>query len=442
MYQENSQPTVGCGSPYHLNRRSLLRLAGLSGLSWLTPLATCLAREAEKKHAPAKSVILLWLEGAPSQLETFDPHPGSEIAYGSLARKTKSPLIKLGDGFEQLAEQMDAVSVVRALTSDEGDHERAIYNIKSGFRPDPTLVHPSIGSVICHQFEAADSKLVDIPRHVSILPGGQPGRGGYLGDQYDAYKIGDPVQSLPDLKANVEGQRQKNRLSDLEVLNSRFLAGRKRPSNSQNPFGISNLDASLRMMSSEQLDAFDVSKVPSADRLNYGDTPFGRGCLAALRLIQAGVRCVEVTLGGWDTHVDNHKLQGEQIKILDPAFASLIADLRARNLLESTLVLCGGEFGRTPWLNLVGGRDHWPQGFAVAIAGGGIQGGRVIGETSSTPKPEAKDRKAELKNSHPIQDLHATIFSLLGINYEEELQTPIGRPMKISQGKPIQELFT
>lgn len=434
--------TAECHDPIHFDRRAMLRLAGLSGLSWLTPLATGLARAAERqRQQQAKSLILLWLEGAPSQLETFDPHPGSEIAYGSQARTTSVPGVLIGAGFEQLAEQMHHIALLRAITSEEGDHARATYYIKTGFRPQPTIVHPAIGAVICHQFQAADSHAVDIPRHVSILPGEYPGRGGYLGDAFDAFKIGDPVARVPDLLPTVPRTRQQQRLQDLTFVNGEFLRKRQRPSQAANPAGIATLDAALRMMSSAQIDAFDVSKVPASDRLKYGDTPFGRGCLAAFRLIQAGVRCVEITLGGWDTHVDNHNLQAQRIQILDPAFSSLIADLRAHDLLDSTIVLCGGEFGRTPWLNPLGGRDHWPYGFSLALAGGGIVGGRVIGETNPAPKKDNKNRLADLKNSHPLPDVHATIFHLLGIDFTEELITPIGRPMPIAEGEPIRELF-
>ena len=195
------------------------------------------------------------------------------------------------------------------------------------------------------------------------------------------------------------------------------------------------------MMSSEQLDAFDVSSEPESLRKEYGDTAFGRGCLAAVRLIKAGVRCVEVTLGGWDTHVNNHELQSGRIDILDPAFAALIRDLKKRELLDSTLVLCGGEFGRTPFLNTVGGRDHWPQGFSIAMAGGGIQGGRVVGETNPEPKRESTNRLDDLKDSHRVEDIHATILKAMGIDFEHELDTPIGRPMKICSGKPIDRLL-
>ena len=429
-----------CGSAEHFSRRSLLKIAGLSGLSWMTPVATTLARQNEKvRNQRAKSLIVLWLEGAPSQLETFDPHPGTEIAAGSEARKTRAKNILLGSGFEQTAEQMDSISLVRAVTSKEGDHERAIYNIKTGYRPDPTLVHPAIGSIICHQLNDDHDQDVDIPRHISILPNEAAGRGGYLGDKYDAFKVFDPKNSIPDVAARVKQRRQIDRIKDLRFVDEQFLknrSGKIVPDSLKNQ----NLDAALDMMSSDQLAAFDVSKVPGSEKLQFGDSPFGRGCLAAIRLIEAGVRCVEVTLGGWDTHVNNHELQAGRINILDPAFASLIRELKKRDLLDTTMVVCGGEFGRTPFVNPVGGRDHWPHGFSIAMAGGGIQGGRVVGETNSKPKRNEKTPLKDLKDPHAIEDVHATILNQLGVNYELELDTPIGRPMKLCQGSPIDVL--
>lgn len=435
------QLSIGCGGVDHFSRRSLLKLAGLSGLSWLTPLGTKLARASEGwRSAAPKSLILLWLEGAPSQLETFDPHPGTEIAAGSLARKTRAKDVMIGDGFEQLADVMDSVSLVRAITSKEGDHERAIYNIKTGFRPTPTLLHPAIGSVICHDFSPIDDGRIDIPRHVSIVPGQFPAKGGYLGDRYDAFKIGDPQNPVPDVIASVDQQRQRDRLSDLDLVDRQFLKNRIKEKSGGRTLGDHNLQEALKMMDSDQLEAFNVSQAPRATREQFGDTAFGRGCLAALQLIEKGVRCVEVTLGGWDTHVNNHELQAGRIQILDPAFAALIRELKARDLLDTTMVVCGGEFGRTPMLNPLGGRDHWPQGFSMALAGGGIEGGRVIGETSPEPKM-GQDPKKFLSDASRVEDIHATIFKAFEIDHEEELDTPIGRPMIISEGTPIDQLL-
>jgi len=164
----------------HTHRRGFLAGAAATGLSWLTPLGTCLARASEKGKGPAKSVIVLWLGGGPSQLETFDPKPGTDIAAGSKAIGTSAKGVQLAAGLEQLADQMAHVSLVRSLWSKEGDHERGTYTLKTGFRPDPTVTHPSLGAIVCHDLPATG---VDIPRHVSILPTEWPARGGLLGRQ-------------------------------------------------------------------------------------------------------------------------------------------------------------------------------------------------------------------------------------------------------------------
>jgi uncharacterized protein (DUF1501 family) len=195
------------------------------------------------------------------------------------------------------------------------------------------------------------------------------------------------------------------------------------------------MQRALKLMGSEQLAAFDVKQAPASQRAAYGDTPFGRGCLAALRLVEKGVRCVEVTLDGWDTHVNNQELQRKKLAVLDPAFAALIRDLKDRGLFESTIVLCGGEFGRTPKLNPFEGRDHWPYGFTVAMAGGGIRRGYVHGATD----PEGENR--EPKDPVRVQDLHATLLQGMGINPEKEIRTPVGRPLALSDGVVIDRLL-
>jgi uncharacterized protein (DUF1501 family) len=194
------------------------------------------------------------------------------------------------------------------------------------------------------------------------------------------------------------------------------------------------IEQALAMMGSAQLRAFETSDEPAAVCAAYGDTPFGRGCLAARRLIEQGVRCVEVTLAGWDSHTKNHETHERLIKILDPAFAALIADLRERDLLRHTVVLCGGEFGRTPRVNPLEGRDHWPHGFSMAMAGGGVRGGQVIGETD----PEGGKKVADPRS---VADVHATVLTALGIDPAHEEMTPVGRPMKFSEGAAIAELL-
>lgn len=429
----------GCGSRSHIHRRTLLKAAGLSGMGWLTPVAEALSRAGEKDATgkPPRSIIVLWLAGGPSQLETFDPKPGARISAGTKAIDTSVPGIQLATGYEQLAEQMRHVSLVRSITSKEGDHERATYNTKTGFRPDPTLVHPSIGSILCHQ--QLDN--VEIPRHVSILPGPWPARGGYLGDEFDAFQINDPQGPIPDISRQVSDDRYDRRINDLAIVEHEFARGRLRELDAGKTLQGISTRAALKMMASEQLKAFDVKEAPENVRDQFGDTAFGRGCLAAARLVEVGVRCVEVTLNGWDTHTNNHENHRENAKILDPAFAALIRYLNERELLDQTTVICGGEFGRTPGINPAGGRDHWPHGFTMALAGGGIAGGRVIGETSPVPDLDAEDKTKALRDPHNIADVHATILHSLGIEFKKELPTPIGRPMIISQGKVIQDLL-
>lgn len=425
-----------CDPVAHLSRRTLLG-AG-AGTLMLSSIAQRLARADEiglTDPAKPKNVILLWMEGGPSQLETFDPHAGSKIGGDVKAIDTSVKGLQVSDLLPQTAEQMHLTSLIRSVTSKEGDHERAVYNVKTGFRPDPTLQHPSIGAIMCHPNEA----VVDIPRHVSILPGGSPARGGYLGAKYDAFKMNDPAQPVPDVKARVDDGRLDKRMRDLDLVEREFRRGRLAKMESSRTLHQEATQSALRMMSSEQLDAFDVSDEPQAVRDAFGDSGFGRGCLAASRLVQSGARCVEVTLGGWDSHVANQSLHELACGKLDPALAALLGRLEDQDMLESTLVVCGGEFGRTPNINPAEGRDHWPHGFPILLAGAGIRKGYVHGATS--PNPISDDPLNDLKDPVSVADVHATILSAIGIDHELEEETPIGRPMKRSEGKPIQNVL-
>ncbi|WP_435009473.1 DUF1501 domain-containing protein [Tundrisphaera lichenicola] len=419
---------MGPLNEFGLDRRGFLKLGGLAGLGWLTPVGELLARQSEKGREPARSIILLWLAGGPSQLETFDPHPDRKIAGGTRAIETASREIRLADGFGNLADLMGHVSLVRSLVSKEGDHERGTYLMKTGYRPDPTVEHPSIGAICCHELPEGGT---EIPRHVSILPGQWPARGGFLGGEYDAFQLGDPSGPLPDVTAQVPAARDARRIADLDVIEKAFAKGRR--DRVAATLHRETLGRARVMMTSEQLRAFDLKDEPASVRAEYGDTPFGRACLAARRLTEVGVRCVEVTLDGWDSHVNNHMVHRNLVASLDPAFAALIRDLERRGQLDRTVVLCGGEFGRTPRINPLGGRDHWPNGYSLAIAGGGLKGGLAIGETD----PEG------LKDpSRPagIADVHATVLTTLGLNPGKENVSPVGRPLKLSEGKVIGEL--
>ena len=437
---------VGCDSWRQFHRRRFLNGAatlagGLLSQGMLTQLAERLALAAESKQVDkvsAKSLILLWMQGGPSQLETFDPHAGSMIGGETKAIGTSAAGLQIASSLPRTAEIMHQATLIRSMISREGDHERATYNMKTGWRPDPTLIHPSIGAVICHQSE--DN--IEIPRHVSILSDQWPSRGGYMGSDLDAFKIGDPRNPLPNLKSYTDPKVFQNRVSDLhEVLEKEFRRGRIRDLDKTKTLHESSMSRATTMMASEQIKAFDIALEPSKIVSSFGDTPFGRGCLAAVRLIENGVRCVEVELSGWDSHVENHTLQNNRCVILDAALHALIEQLDERNLLEQTIVMCAGEFGRTPRINVAGGRDHWPTGFSTLLAGGPFRRGHVHGQTTHELLENGKDPLTGVQDAVQVEDLHTTLLHAFGVDFAKELQTPIGRPLVLSQGKVVSTLL-
>jgi uncharacterized protein (DUF1501 family) len=219
----------------------------------------------------------------------------------------------------------------------------------------------------------------------------------------------------------------------LEVVSRAFA--NHRPAEGERTPHAQLIDRALTMMSSAQLAAFEIDKEPAELVESYGDSNFGRGCLVARRLVAQGVRAVEVTLDGFDSHAGNFEAHREHARALDPALAALLHDLRERALLDSTVVLCIGEFGRTPNINPLDGRDHWPSGFSCLVGGGGLRSGVLIGATDPTGEKQAPTDPIE------VPDLFATIYSVLGIDYQREVLTPIGRPMALGSGAPIARLL-
>jgi len=438
---------VGCESLWNFHRRRFLRggaiaTGGLLSQGVLTRIAERLSIASESRHSEklgAKSLIILWMQGGPSQLETFDPHAGSKIGGETKAIDTSVSGLQIASLLPQTAEIMHRATLIRSMVSKEGDHERATYNMKTGWRPDPTLIHPAIGSVICHQTE--DN--IEIPRHVSILSGQWPARGGYMGSVLDAFQTGDPKDPLPNLKSYTEKKVFENRLADLrDVVETEFRRGRLRELDKNKTLHESSTVRATTMMASEQIKAFDISLETASVIDSFGNNAFGRGCLAAIRLIEQGVRCVEVELSGWDTHVENYSLQSGRCAILDAALHSLIKQLEARGLLDQTIVMCGGEFGRTPEINRIDGRDHWPTGFSTFLAGGPFRRGHVHGETTHEQIAKGTDPLLGVQDIVRIEDLHATLLHAFGVDFSQELQTPIGRPLSLSAGKIIQSLLS
>jgi hypothetical protein len=382
--------------------------------------------------APGKNgavgLIVLWLRGGPSQIETFDPKPNSAIGGPTRAIDSSVKGIQLAAGMPQTAAQMDHLSLVRSVVGQEGDHERASILMKTGRRPEVALTHPSLGAVCAHELPVGET---EIPRYVSISSADRTSRGGYLGQAYDPFLLGDPADPIQDVRAPVDDERQRRRLEDLAFLEDGFA--RDNPMVEARTRHADRTSEALETMRSPQLEAFDIDSESAALRQAYGDNAFGRGCLVARRLIEVGVRCVEVTLDGWDTHVDNFDAVRAQTRVLDPALATLVSDLRERDLWRSTVVLCTGEFGRTPIINAADGRDHWPTGFSLALGGGPLRGGIVVGETSNTNEPP--------KRPASVADVYATVLAGVGLSATTENQTSLGRPVKLGEGTPIAELL-
>lgn len=409
------------------SRRQILQLLAGLGMSIALPgmSARAAARRADERP---KSLITLWMNGGMSQLETWDPHPGTPSGGEVKDIATRAKDVRISEMLPQVAEQLDSCLLIRSLTSKEGDHERGAAYVKTGYRPEPTLKYPTLGAIAAS--ELPNPKL-EIPSYVSIASDRVVPEGGYLGNQWDAFRVFNPGEDLANLKSYETAERQRNRLEGLQIVSQQFASGRQAAA--RKTLHQDTIDRALQMMTSEQLRAFQLQEESAAVKTAYGNTSFGRGCLVARRLVEVGVRSVEVNLSGFDTHISNHEGHITQTKIMDPAIASLLKDLKDRDLLESTIVLCISEFGRTPSVNPAGGRDHWPNWFSCMIAGGGFLQGTVIGQT---PSALPDDKPGPPIDPVTIPQLFATIMAVMGIEYSKEIMTPIGRPMRFADATP------
>ncbi len=289
-----------------LDRRSWMLTAAGAGLSFLVPPLS--ARAAERRGPErAKSLLTVWLAGGPSQLETWDPHPGGANGGPTKAISTNIAGLQIADAFPQTAEVIGALSVIRSLVSKEGDHERGTYHLRTGYRPDPSVRHPSLGSILVHE---QPPKGLALPPHVAIDGGPWPPRGGFLGDEYDAFRIGNPGGPIANATPRVADDRQHRRMNGLAVLERSFTVGR--PTAERRTLHQQTTQDALALMSSEQLKAFEIGSEPAEVRAAYGDDRFGKSCLVARRLIETGVRSVEVTLDGFDSHTNNFDVHREK----------------------------------------------------------------------------------------------------------------------------------
>jgi uncharacterized protein (DUF1501 family) len=415
-----------------INRRSFLRRvalgsAGLGLLGWKDAVTL----HAEDLRKRGMACILLFMRGGPSQLETFDPKPGNGNGGPTKASATAVAGIQIAESWTNVGKAMNDIALIRSLTNREGEHQRATYQLHTGYIPAGGVKHPSFGSLVASEI-APDE--FDLPHFVSVGNRATTIGSGFLGMSFAPFVVPNPSQmpSNVELPQGVTSGRLSRRLELLKELEQDFAeaGGGPRVDGHTSLYG-----SAAQMVLSPRLKAFDVSQEKDAVRRHYGQTPFGQGCLLARRLVEQGVTFVEVESNGWDTHQDNFKRVEALSETVDPAFAALVGELKERGRLDKTLVIWMGEFGRTPRINPNTGRDHFPRAFSVALGGGGIQGGRVIGATSAdgttvTDRPVA------------VADLFCTFCQALGINPRKENRTPQGRPIKIVDGgQPVKELF-
>ena len=415
-------------------RRDFLRI-GMLGLGSMS-LPQFLHAQNKGKD---KSFIFVWLGGGPPQMDTYDMKPDAplEIRGEFKPISTKVPGIQICELLPKTAEQADKLCILRSVTSvDLGSHERSSRYLQTGVLPIPNMDFASFGSVYTKEkkFHSA------VPPFVGVLKPIERGwGGGFLGSEYDPFMAGDPSEKnfkVRDLTPpnGIDLDRIGRRREILDEFNSAWRhVDTETKLNSYSP----SVEQAYNMIYSDKvLKAFDIHAEPDKIRDVYGRTQIGQGLLMARRLVENGVKAVSVWMGGWDTHSKNFaSLKTKLLPPLDQGFGALIADLDSRGLLENTLVVQIGEFGRTPKVNKDAGRDHWPKAFSVVLAGGGIKGGQVIGST---------DKNAAEVTDRPItvEDLSATVFTALGVDITRVNHTPEGRPISIvSGGKPVGEAF-
>jgi hypothetical protein len=440
-----------------LSRRDWLRLsaAGVVGFSmsgWLERLAAAAATDPRRKRA----CILLWMNGGPSQMDTFDLKPGHVNGGPYKEIATSVPGIKISEHLPKIARHADRMVLVRSMNTKEADHGRATYLMRTGRLPGGPIQYPSLGALVARELERPDAEL---PGFVAIAPFRFFNQGaygaGYLGPRYaplivgenagfrggraDDYEQGLKVQDI-DLPGGVTAARGDARVRLLDEMEQDFLAERGGPA------ALSHHTAyhrAVTMMHSAAVKAFDLHEEPAALRDRYGRNLFGQGCLLARRLVEQGVPFVEVTLSavpgqqvfGWDTHQNNFDQVQKLSAVLDAAWATLMEDLQSRGLLDSTLIVWMGEFGRTPRINPAKGRDHWASSWSTVLAGGGLRGGQVVGKTTA-------DGMAVDDRPVSVADLLGTVGLALGLDIRKQNPSNVGRPIRFVDptAQPIKEV--
>jgi hypothetical protein len=423
----HSQPqtcvSVRVGGDGRVSRRGFLRLlgAGAAGLG----LLDCVRLHAAEMRQQGRACILLWMAGGPSQFETFDPKPGAPTQGPTQAIPTAVPGLHVAEHWVRTAAVMKEMAVLRSLTSTEGNHGRATYLLHTSYAPSGGIVHPGFGSLMAQELAPAD---FDLPHVVSINgPGAGPS---FLGVRYAPFVVTDPNQPPDNLASPVPGARLDRRLGLLEELEAAPGAPDSLVKDHQTLYR-----QTARLVQSPRGRAFRLEEESSRVRETYGRSAFGQGCLMARRLVEAGVTFVEVESSGWDTHSNELTSLKKLIPPTDQALAALVSDLKARGLLERTLVIWMGEFGRTPKVNLTAGREHYPHAFNAILAGSGVKGGRVVGATD-------KQGVDVVERPIAVPDLFCTFCQALGMDPRRENQSNVGRPLKVVEhGAAVAEVF-
>jgi hypothetical protein len=441
-----------------LSRRDWLSLsaAGVLGVSWSGWLGR-LAQAAGPFHNP-KSCILLWMSGGPSQIDTFDPKPGHKNGGPVKEIQTSAPGLRISEYLPKIAKFGHKMAVVRSMTSKEGDHGRATHLLRTGYLPLGGIAYPTLGSLVAREIGREDAAL---PNFVSIAPfrafnlaaydsgflgpdyapliiaenngGGPGGRGGP--SVAELLKVRDLSPTRP-----VETSHIDARIDILRDLEKDFA--QEHPDTPPRSHRVAN-ERAIKMMKTAAGRAFNLEEEPASIRDAYGENLFGQGCLLARRLVERGVPFVEITLAGvnggmfgWDTHANNFAAVKGLCDVLDPAWATLMSDLQDRGLLDSTLIVWMGEFGRTPAINGNNGRDHYPNAWSAVLAGGGIVGGQAVGKTSPDGT-KVEEREVT------VPDFLATVCKVLGMDPEKQNPSGRGRPIRIVEksANPIREVL-
>lgn len=407
------------------SRRDFLKLSaagvfGAASCGWLDMLA---ARGAETTAAPkakAKHCIVLFMDGGPSHKDTFDIKNEGKGPSEFKPIKTSAPGVEISEHFPQLAKLMNHAAILRGMSTAEGAHPRAKYNMHTGYREGQGgLIYPSIGSIVSKELGKRDFPM---PNFVSI--GNRSFGSGFLGPKHQPLIVNDPARGVQDLASAVSGKQFDNRVTLLQELESAFYHDYQADSINDHKTTYAR---AVSMMQSKEAKAFDLSQEKAESRAAYGTGRFADGCLMARRLVEVGIPFVEVNLGGWDTHQDNFERVKNLSGQVDKPMAALINDLKQRGMLDSTLIVWMGDFGRTPNINARGakpGRDHYPKAWSLVMAGGGVKGGVVHGKTD-------KDGATVEEGKTDAKDFLATACTLLGIDFTKENETPTKRPIRI-----------